>query len=216
MKRSPLINYSILAALIVFLVAGAAPAGNADVTAQAQRIIDRTGIQGGIVVHLGCGDGKLTAALARDNITVHGLEADPTKVAQARKYIQSQGIYGPVSVEQFSGSRLPYADNLINLVFIQDAGSITRSEVVRVLAPGGTACIRRGGQWRKVDKPWPDNIDQWTHFLHDASNNAVADDTVVGPPRNLQWVAPPLWLRSHETPSGIQSPVHSGGRMFYL
>ncbi|MHC4165715.1 MAG: outer membrane protein assembly factor BamB family protein, partial [Planctomycetota bacterium] len=216
MKRSPLINYSILAVLMVCLLTGTAPAGNANVTAQASRILDETGIQGGIVVHLGCGDGKLTAALARDNITVHGLEADPAKVAVARDYIQAQGIYGPVSVEQFSGSRLPYADNLINLVFIQDPGSITRSEVMRVLAPGGVACIRRGGQWRKADKPWPDNIDQWTHFLHDASNNAVANDDVVGPPRNLQWVAPPLWLRSHETPSGIQSPVHSDGRMFYF
>ena len=202
--------------LIFCLLAGTALAGNADVTAQARRILDETGIQGGIVVHLGCGDGKLTAAFARDNITVHGLEADPKKVAEARDYIQSQGIYGPVSVEQFSGSRLPYADNLINLVFVEDRGSITGSEVMRVLAPGGVACVRRDGRWTEVTKSWPDNIDQWTHFLHDASNNAVASDTVVGQPRNLQWVAPPRWLRSHETPSGIQSPVHSDGRMFYF
>jgi len=183
--------------LIFCLLAGTALAGNNDVTTQAKRILDETGIQGGIVVHLGSGNGKLTAALgAGGNITVHGLEADPTKVAKARDYIQSQGIYGPVSVEQFS--------------------AFTRTEVMRVLAPGGVACGRRGGQWRQITKPWPGNIDQWTHFLHDASNNAVADDTVVGPPRNLQWVAPPLWLRSHETPSGIQSPVHNDGRMFYF
>jgi len=36
------------------------------------------------------------------------------------------------------------------------------------------------------------------------------------PPRGLQWVAPPLWLRSHETPSGIQASVSGGGRLFYL
>ncbi|UCE46885.1 MAG: PQQ-binding-like beta-propeller repeat protein, partial [Phycisphaerales bacterium] len=216
MKRSPLINCSLLAALTILLLAETISAENADVTAQAQLILNRTGIQGGIVVHLGCGNGKLTAALARDNITVHGLEADPAKVAEARDYIQSKGIYGPVSVEQFSGSRLPYADNLVNLLFVQDPGNITRNEGMRVLAPGGVACMRRGGRWRKIVKPWPDNIDHWTHFLHDASNNAVANDSVVGPPRNLQWVAPPLWLRSHETPSGIQSPVHSDGRMFYF
>ncbi|MEA3224611.1 MAG: PQQ-binding-like beta-propeller repeat protein, partial [Planctomycetota bacterium] len=203
--------------LIFCLSAGTALAANDNATAQAKRILDETGMQGGIVVHLGCGDGKLTAALgAGDNITVHGLEADPAKVAEARSYIQAQGIYGPVSVEQFSGSKLPYADNLINLVFVQDPGNVTRNEVMRVLAPGGVACAKRNGQWKEIVKPWPDNIDQWTHFLHDASNNAVADDTVVGPPRNLQWVAPPLWLRSHETPSGVQSPVHSGGRMFYF
>ena len=29
----------------------------------AQQILQDTGIQGGLIVHLGCGDGKLTAAL---------------------------------------------------------------------------------------------------------------------------------------------------------
>jgi len=211
-----MITCSLLAALTICLAAETVSAANTDVTAQARLILDRTGIQGGIVVHLGCGNGKMTAALARDNITVHGLEADPAKVAEARDYIQSQGIYGPVSVEQFSGSRLPYADNLINLLFVQDPGNITRNEAMRVLAPGGVACVRRGGRWRTATKPRPGNIDNWTHFLHDASNNAVADDTVVGQPRNLQWVAPPRWLRSHETPSGIQSPVYADGRMFYF
>ncbi|MHC4144448.1 MAG: outer membrane protein assembly factor BamB family protein [Planctomycetota bacterium] len=206
-----------LTVLTVCLLAATIRARENNATAQAKKILNATGVQGGIVVHLGCGDGKLTAALGvGDNITVHGLEADPAKVAEARRYIHAQGIYGPVSVEQFSGSRLPYADNLINLVFVQEQGSVTRSEVMRVLAPGGVACARRGGAWKKIVKSWPDNIDQWTHFLHDSSNNAVADDSVVGPPKNLQWVAPPLWLRSHETPSGIQSPVHSDGRMFYF
>ncbi|MHC4705077.1 MAG: outer membrane protein assembly factor BamB family protein [Planctomycetota bacterium] len=213
MKRYSVIGYLIM----IGLLAGTTLAAGNDVTAQAKKILDKTGIQGGIIVHLGCGDGRLTAALgAGDNVTVHGLEADPAKVAKARDYIQSQDIYGAVSVEQFSGSRLPYADNLVNLVFVQDQGNVTKREVMRVLAPGGVACGRRGGQWKQITKPWPENIDHWTHFLHDASNNAVANDTVVGPPKNLQWVAPPLWLRSHETPSGIQSPVHSDGRMFYF
>ena len=44
----------------------------------------------------------------------------------------------------------------------------------------------------------------------------VAADTQVGPPRSLQWVAPPLWLRSHETPSGIEGLVSSAGRIFYF
>ncbi len=188
-----------------------------DATTHAKEIIDLTGVKGGIIVHLGCGDGKLTAALRiNDSFTVHGLETDPAKVAKARNYIKEKGIYGPVSVEQYSGSVLPYTDNLINLVVVQNAGGVTRDEVLRVLAPGGVACARRSGEWKKIVKPWPDNIDQWTHFLHDASNNAVADDSVVGPPRSLQWVAPPLWLRSHETPSGIQSPVSAAGRLFYF
>jgi len=189
---------------------------NNDVT-QAQEILHKTGIQGGIVVHLGCGDGNLTAALrANDRYTVHGLDTDPVNINKARSYIKAQGTYGFVSVEQFSESVLPYTDNLINLIVVQDAGKVPMDEVMRVLAPGGAACVRRKSNWEKTVKAWPDNIDQWTHFLHDASNNAVANDSVVGPPRSLQWVAPPLWLRSHETPSGIQSPVSAAGRLFYF
>jgi len=183
----------------------------------AKEILDAIGVQGGIVVHLGCGDGILTAALhANDRYTVHGLDADPAKIAEARSYIREQGVYGPVSVERHSGSLLPYSDNLVNLVVVQDAGNVPMAEVMRVLAPGGVACVWRNGKFDKTVKAWPGNIDQWTHFLHDASNNAVAKDTVVGPPRSLQWIAPPLWLRSHETPSGIQASVSAAGRLFYF
>jgi outer membrane protein assembly factor BamB len=203
--------------LAVCLLAGTVEANKNDVTTLAKEILDTSGVQGGIVVHLGCGDGKLTAALRiSDSYTVHGLEADPAKVAEARNYIRAKGIYGSVSVERFSGPVLPYTDNLINLIVVQDAGNVTRNEGMRVLAPGGVALAWRNGKWKKIVKAWPDNIDHWTHFLHDASNNAVANDSVVGPPRSLQWVAPPLWLRSHETPSGIQSPVSSNGRLFYI
>ncbi len=217
MRHCSSIKLWMLTLSAVFLSVGTAHAKKVDATAQAKEIINIAGVQGGIIVHLGCDDGKLTAALRiSDSFTVHGLDEDPAMVAQARSYIKEKGAYGTVSVEQFSGSVLPYTDNLINLVVVQNAGEVTQDEVMRVLAPGGVACIRRSGQWKKIIKPWPDNIDQWTHFLHDASNNAVADDSVVGQPRSLQWIAPPLWLRSHETPSGIQSPVSAAGRLFYF
>ena len=218
MKRDPTTRSLILGLSAVFLLAGAAPATQPEAAASAQAILDTSGVQGGIVVHLGCGDGKLTAALrANESYTVHGLDADPAQVALARSHVQSLGIYGPVSIEQFSGSTLPYTDNLINLLVVEDAGDVPMEEITRVLAPGGVA-VTLDARLSTVDsfqKPWPDDIDQWSHFLHDASGNAVADDTVVGPPRSLQWIAPPLWLRSHETPSGIESAVSAGGRLFY-
>ncbi len=216
MKNEKYISITLAHLITIVCIISAATAGQS-LEKTAQQILDATGIKGGLIVHLGCGDGKLTAALhAGEGYTVHGLEADPAKAAKARSYIQSRDIYGPVSVEQFSGSVLPYADNLINLIVVQDAGKVPINEVMRVLAPGGVAYFQRKGKWEKNVKAWPDNIDQWTHFLHDSSNNAVANDSVVGPPCSLQWVAPPLWLRSHETPSGIQSPVSAAGRLFYF
>ncbi|NQT11370.1 MAG: PQQ-binding-like beta-propeller repeat protein, partial [Planctomycetes bacterium] len=206
----------IVTLLAVCLLAGPAAANEAG-TATAKKIVDAAGAGGGIVVHLGCGNGKLTAALRLDDrYTVHGLDPDPARIAAARSHVESLGVYGPVSVEQFSGSALPYTDNLVNLVVVQDAGQVAMEEVMRVLAPGGAAVVERGNRWEKVAKTWPEEIDHWGHFLHDATGNAVAQDTVVGPPRSLQWIAPPLWLRSHETPSGIQSVVSAAGRLFYF
>jgi len=178
----------------------------------AAQILQTAGVKGGLVVHIGCGDGKLTAALrANDSFIVHGLDADAKNITAARKHIQLLGLYGAVSVEQWSGKRLPYADNLINLL-VSDEGQVTSDEMMRVLAPNGIALL----SGKKIVKPRPSDIDEWTHFLHDAGNNAVARDTRVDAPRSLQWMTPPLWLRSHETPSGFQAMVCGGGRVFYI
>ncbi len=189
----------------------------ADATATAKQILQSSKVKGGLVVHVGCGDGTLTSALrANDRYTVHGLDRDAKNIAEARRHIQSLGLYGPISVEQYSRVVLPYSDNLINLLVVEETRQFSKKEWMRVLAPGGVACVNNNNTWTTIVKPWPDNIDQWSHYLHDAGNNAVANDTVVAPPRSLQWLAPPLWLRSHETPAGIQSPVSAGGRLYYF
>ena len=217
MDRSTRLSTALTCLLAVSCFISTVEAEQTTHTRQAKRILDATDTKGGLIVHIGCGDGKLTAALrANDSYLVQGLDGDAKNVAKAREYIDSLGLYGNVSVERWAGERLPYTDNLVNLVVAEDLGHIPMSEVMRVLAPGGVAYVQRNRKWEKIVKSWPDNIDQWTHFLHDASNNAVANDSVVGPPRSLQWVAPPLWLRSHETPSGIQAPVSAAGRLFYF
>ena len=185
--------------------------------ADAAAILRETGVKGGIVAHIGCGDGRVSAALhADERYTVHGLERDADKVAAARVYLHGESVYGPVAVERLAGGSLPYADGLINLVVVEDVGAVPMDEVMRVLAPAGVACVKTASGWRQTVKPVPSTIDDWSHYLHDAGNNAVAADSVVGPPRRLQWLAPPLWLRSHETPSGIQAQVAAGGRLFYI
>ncbi len=195
------------------------------VSEQARRILDATNIKGGLIVHVGCGDGKLTAALhagdspARDPLRgylVHGLDTDAQSVRTAREHIRKLGIYGPVSVDIFDGKRLPYVDNLVNLVVIEDTGDVPEVELVRVLAPGGTLYTKKNGRWNKIIKLRPKNIDEWTHYLHDASGNPVAHDEVVGPPRHVQWVAEPRHTRSHEHIPSIYALVSTGGRIFYI
>lgn len=53
------------------------PAGADPAAERAAEILQGSGVTGGLIVHLGCGDGRLTAALsAGGNFVVQGLDAD--------------------------------------------------------------------------------------------------------------------------------------------
>ena len=195
----------------------AAPAAQDAPAKQAEQILAESGVQGGLVVQLGCGDGRLTAALRpNQSYTVLGLDSDAAHVAKARALIQSRGLYGSVTVDRWQGGRLPLIDNLVNLLVAEGEPSVSDEEMLRVLAPGGVAYIRANRVWNKTVKPWPPELDEWTHFLHDATNNAVSRDTVVGPPRHYQWLGSPTYLRHHDHMSGFSAMVSAAGRIFYI
>lgn len=213
MKR-PISTRMMLSALAFMLsITAPAPAQPNNPEQQARRILDTSGIKGGLIVHVGSGEGKLIAALHSNNrYLVHGLDTDFEKVKKARKYIKSLGLYGKVSVDTFDGKRLPYTDNLVNLLVAEDPGNVPMTEVMRVLAPLGVA--HTGDS--KIFKPWPKEIDEWTHYLHGADGNAVANDRAVGPPRHVQWLAEPRWQRHHEMTPSLNALVSSKGKLFAI
>jgi outer membrane protein assembly factor BamB len=183
----------------------------------AQDVLDAAGIRGGLIVHVGCGDGRLTAELrVNDACLVHGLDTSADNVRRAREHVASLGLYGSVSAESFDGEHLPYVDNLVNLIVAEDVSGVSVDEMTRVLCPGGTAYVKKGGRWVKTVKPWPDDVDQWTHFLYDATGNAVAKDERVGPPRRVQWTAGPKRSRDHDSLASMSAMTSSGGRLFYI
>ncbi|MGD8239752.1 MAG: PQQ-binding-like beta-propeller repeat protein, partial [Armatimonadota bacterium] len=202
---------SLIVVMALALCAGSACAQSA------QDILDATGVKGGLVVHLGCGDGKLTAALrASDSYVVHGLDREARNVERAREYVRSLGLYGDVSVDRLRGERLPYGANIVSLLVAENLGDVPMRQVRRVLAPGGVAYVKIGGEWVKNARPRPAEIDEWTHWLHAPDGNAVARDRVVGPPRRLQWAAAPLWQRHHDTVPSTTAMVSANGRVFYI
>jgi SAM-dependent methyltransferase len=184
---------------------------------EAEYILSDSGVKGGFIVHISCGGGRLTAALCANNsYLVHGLDANAKNIQWARKHIKSLNLYGRVSVEQFKGNRLPYADNLVNLIVSERPTEFPKNEIMRVLAPNGVAYIKKGRKWAKMVKPRPEDIDEWTHYMHDASGNPVAHDSVIGPPRHLQWVGSPRWSRHHDHMASVSAVVSSAGRIFYI
>ena len=192
--------------------------GRADEPAErARQVLEAAGVRGGLIVQLGCGDGRLTAALGRSGrFVVRGLDRDERAVGRARGHILAEGLYGRTSVALREGEGLPFRDNLVNLIVAPGALGVGEEECLRVLAPHGVLLVRKGGGWQKRVKPRPDEIDEWTHFLHGPDNNAVARDRVVGPPAGLQWLADPIHLRSHEHLNGVSAVVSAGGRIFTI
>lgn len=177
----------------------------------AQQILEASGVKGGVIVHVGCGDGNLTMALrANDRYIVQGLDTDEANVKRARAAILAAGVYGEVSAARFDGRNLPYVDNFANLVVSGDLGNVPMTEVLRVLRPNGVAIIKG----EKTVKPWPQEMDEWTHYMHDPAGSCVSEDVLVGPPRRLQWVGSPRHGRSHEHTSSLQALVSAKGRIF--
>ncbi len=167
----------------------------------------------GFIIHIECNGGDLTAQLGlNNNNIVQGLDKDIKDVNRARSYIQSKGDYGRISIEHFNGNNLTYIDNIANLIISDGKTGVSQKEILRVLQPLGMAIING----KKIIKPRPGDIDEWTHYLHGPDNNAVADDNVVAPPKGLQWVNGPLWSRAHTTLAGMTSMVSAKGRVFSI
>jgi outer membrane protein assembly factor BamB len=178
-------------------------------------ITQASGVSGGFVVHVGCGDGTLLATLAANpRFTLHGLETAPEAVAKARQRLLAAGVYGRASVELWDGKRLPYASDMVTLVIAGTPG--LDAEINRVLAPHGVLLRKTATGWQKTVKPWPNDIDEWNHYMHDPGNNAVAEDTRIAPPRSLQWIGSPVWARHHDRMASMSALVTAGGRLFYI
>lgn len=203
--------------ILIFLLLFSAFISSSFAAPEAKEILTATGIKGGLIVHIGCDEGHFTASLrVNDSYLVHGLDTNSESIRMARRNHRALGLEGKVSVAVFDGRHLPYIDNIVNLVVGEDLGDVSMDEVMRVLAPEGVAYIKLNGTWIKTTKTRPADIDEWTHYLYDASNNAVADDRVVSMPYHIQWVDDPMWARHHNHLSTTSAMVTSGGRLFAI
>ena len=205
MKRFTLISIPIMMAV------GTVAAGSGT------EIIDTSGIKGGLVVHVGCRDGRVTAALhINDSYLVHGLDSNVQNVRKAREHISQLGLYGVVTVDRWTQAELPYIDNLVNLLVVDDDIDVPREEIMRVLAPGGVVAVKRDGDWTTAVKPQPEGTDEWTHYLHGPDNNAVSGDKVVSYPYHMQWLGLPKWTRNHNYLNSYSAVVTSAGKIFSI
>ena len=200
--------------LFVFGTAGVAIAADRDVPP-------------GLVVQLGADDVTLAASLSRSGShLVEVLDTDAGRISDAQSSIRKNGFYGLASAEQVSDfKRLPYAESLVNVLIVQ-SGGVPAGEMFRVLTPNGTLIAGKNAGLREADlaaagfqsvaktengltarKPWPAELDGWSHPRHGSDGNAVSHDTAVGPPDRVRWVAGAM--------EEVEGVVTAGGRNFY-
>ncbi|MFP4192595.1 MAG: class I SAM-dependent methyltransferase, partial [Candidatus Hydrogenedentota bacterium] len=176
-----------------------------------QTLLKGNGTHGGLVVHVGCGAGEKSAALAvkaEKPFVVQGLDEDREALDNARKRARELGVSGELTFKHWDGDTLPYTNNLVNVLFWEPAEKEANvDEIMRVLAPGGVAYIREEDGWREEVKPWPATIDGWSHHRYNAGNVGASNDEEVGPPTHIQWEAGPRFMRSHEIETGFSSLV---------
>jgi hypothetical protein len=158
----------------------------------AAQMVRASGAPGGVIAVLGGANADLPLALGKQgSFVVQCLTADEASCAKLRTSIRAHGMYGPVSANTLDGERLPYAGNLVNILVITaeapgNKAGLTAKDLLRVLAPLGTAFVAQSpaadplaaalkaagatvaadaapAGWTVLKKPWPANIDQWTH-----------------------------------------------------
>ena len=212
----------------------------ADAPRLATAIGKADGCPGGLQVVLGPAQVDLAMEMAKTGVfDTQILVSKSEDVQKERAALIKRQASGQVSVfhDGTSYSVLPYADNLLNRIVFPNWRSAvnpaaTAREIARVTAPGGmiyadaaaAAQLIRAGLWAKGNvgslasftKPWPADIDEWTHHAHGADGNAVARDRKVGPPRHYQWLAEPRWMRTHESESSISAIVTGAGRIYSI
>jgi outer membrane protein assembly factor BamB len=184
-------------------------------------------VHGGLIIQLGAGGTRAAAELSlTGRYLIHVLDPDAAKVQAARSRLRKDGHYGLTWAEHARDpDRLPYAENVANLIVVRDY-SVSVKELSRVLAPGGSVVVTDAAVLQRSDlaaggfgpfsevestlvarKPWPRAMDVWSHPRHAADGNAVSQDTLVGPPDRVRWVA--------AATSEVEGMVTAGGRNFY-
>jgi outer membrane protein assembly factor BamB len=213
--RETKIRSILMAGICLTLAVAAAEACGAG----GRSLVELSGVKGGLVVYLGRGDASIAGELKINRrYSVQELISNPINLEASRGKLRGKGIYGAVTVDSFDGKHLPYADELVNLFIIENNLAVPKDEVVRALAPMGVALWldEKGDVAERFKKPWPNDIDEWTHYLHGPANNATAKDLKVGLPRSPRWFAGPRWNRSHEELASMSALVSAKGRVFYI
>jgi SAM-dependent methyltransferase len=114
--------------------------GSSYAVESALEVLRTSGINGGVFVHIGCGDGRDAVQLGQaGRWVVCGLDRDAGAVQAARARTVGAGLSGPISVMLWSGGALPFIDNTVNLIIVvEDRAAVDIEECKQALNRAGS------------------------------------------------------------------------------
>ncbi|MBN1418275.1 MAG: PQQ-binding-like beta-propeller repeat protein [Planctomycetes bacterium] len=185
------------------LLGGAAPAAPmpADALAEAARI------PRGICVLLGDRGARAAIDLAgRTELLIYVQLAGEEAVRAAREAADAAGLLGRrIFIDRGAFERIHIAGHVADILIAWgEAAGVAADEASRAVRPRGAAWI--GG--RRIVKPVPAGVDDWSHPYHGPDNNPQSRDTVARAPYLTQFLAGPYYAPLP------QMTVAAGGRAF--
>ncbi|MHC4877123.1 MAG: outer membrane protein assembly factor BamB family protein [Planctomycetota bacterium] len=193
------------------LVLAAVLARTGDVTAASlDEAVAQAGVQRGIVTVVGIptdGADAVVELAKCDGLRVYFQSASRADVAAVRQAGTRSGVLG-ISLTADHGplSSIHLSENLTDAVVVSEsaAGDVNDAELLRVLRPHAAAFIGD----RRLVKPEPDGIDDWSHPYHGPDNNPQSKDQLVRGAFQTQFIATPKF-----SPMPEQSVI-AGGRIY--
>lgn len=174
---------------------------------QRKSITERIGFKRGICVLPGDLQCRRALQLAKETeFLIYVQLTKDEDVLSARKIADDKGLLNKrIFIEKGSLTNIHLADNLADVVLTgRNTEGIPREEILRVLRPGGIGFIGA----KKLTKPIPQGLDDWSHPYHGPDNNPQSKDEVIRAPYLTQFLADP---RYGPLP---QVAVASAGRVF--
>ncbi len=146
------------------------------------------------------------AALATE-LTFYVQTTDDEQADAVREAAAAAGLLGSrIFVDAGSLDSIHLADNVADAVLVSSelASSTADAELLRVLRPRGTAFTGD----RRLTKPVPAGIDEWTHPYHGPDNNPQSQDQLVRGSLRTQFLGYPMFSPMPE------QTVIAGGRIY--
>ncbi|MCE5278955.1 MAG: PQQ-binding-like beta-propeller repeat protein [Planctomycetaceae bacterium] len=200
----------------------------------AEGILKTAGVDRGICLMLGCGDGQLAYELARQSrLRVIAVDTDAAAVASARRMFQAAGVYGAcVAVHHVrSYDAIPFVGSFANIIVAsQPLSDPAAAEAMRLLCPGSGVLIRggdtgcHGGRSPAAISPTVTTLPPiatagvWTHQYGLADNTSYGGEALAGAGSTLdlavQWVGEPGPRYQPDRNGRKPAPLAINGRLF--